>query len=156
MTLTLADWQFHLDIESTWNRTIQYSTDHCECGYCKNYYDALPVAYPEVCSFLEQFGVNFRGPSEVMPFEPTFVLACYRVTGSILQYGTQPLLAGEIPVSVEISEDDTFLLWVGEMVLPWLQQENPEDVISPANLPEFLDRMEEVWLLRHGPESIQS
>ena len=32
----------------------------------------------------------------------------------------------------------------------------PDEVISPANLPEFLERMEEVWLLRHGENAILS
>ena len=55
-----------------------------------------------------------------------------------------------VPVVAETSEDGTFLLWVGEMELPWIQIEPVEDVISPANMPEFLERMQEVWTLRHG------
>jgi len=60
---------------------------------------------------------------------------------------------GRLP---EAADDDSFFLWVGEMMLPWLQEEAEEDVVSPANLPEFMERMEQIWLLRHGPESIQS
>ena len=40
---------------------------------------------------MEQFGVNLEGPSELMPFEPTLMLACYRVDGQILQWGKTPL-----------------------------------------------------------------
>lgn len=115
----------------------------------------MPVTYPQLISFLEKFGVNYQGPSEVMPFEPTFVLACYRVQGRILQFGTVDLCAGKVSISVESSDNNSFFLWAGEMALPWLQDEPEEEVVSPANLPEFLDRMEEVWLLRHGIESIQ-
>jgi len=40
--------------------------------------------------------------------------------------------------------------------LPWLQTESEEDVVSPANLPEFLERMQQIWLLRHGNEFVFS
>ena len=155
MILEIADWRFDVDPEATRNRTYQNSLDHCTCGYCTNYYEAMPITYPELVSFLDGFGVDYNGPSEVMPFEPTFVLGCYRVQGKVLQFGSAELWAGEVPVSVEISDETSFLLWAGEMRLPWLQEEPEEDVVSPANLPEFLDRMEEIWVLRHGIESIQ-
>jgi len=155
MILELADWCFQVDVEQTRDRTQKYSLDHCTCGYCTNYYEAAPKVYPELVDFLNQFGVYFYGPSEVMPFEPTYVLACYRVDGRILRFGTEELIVGGVPIVPEAGEDDTFLLWAGEMALPWLQEEPQEDVISPANLPEFLDRMEEIWILRHGKDSIQ-
>jgi len=154
--LEVADWRFQVDIEATRNRTRQNSLDHCNCGYCRNYYEAMPMVYPELCSFLAQFGVDYQGPSEVMPFEPTLMLACYRVQGKILQFGRQPLYGGNIPVSMETADESSFYLWAGEMVLPWLQEEPEEDVVSPANLPEFLERMEEVWTLRHGKVFVQS
>lgn len=50
----------------------------------------------------------------------------------------------------------TFHLWIGEMELPWVQAEPVEDVVSPANLPEFLERMQEMWSLRHGEEIVFS
>ena len=156
MELKLGEWLFQVDPEQTRHRTLENSKDHCKCGYCTNYYEAAPMVYPELISFLDQFGVNFHGPSEVMPFTPTCMLSCYRVQGRILRFGTDVLRAGEIPVLPEAADDDSFFLWVGEMMLPWLQEEAEEDVVSPANLPEFMERMEQIWLLRHGPESIQS
>lgn len=155
MVLEFADWRFEVDLEGTRTHTYRNSLDHCTCGYCRNYYDAVIIACPELIAFLERFGVDYRGPSEVMPFEPTLVLSCYRVRGKIVQYGTQTLFAGNVPVCVENADESSFFLWAGEMVLPWLQEEAEEDVISPANLPEFLQRMEEIWLLRHGAETIQ-
>jgi hypothetical protein len=155
LVLELADCRFEVDVLTTLERTKMNSLDHCNCGYCKNYYEAMPVTYPQLVSFLENFGVYYQGPSEVMPFEPTYVLTCYRVQGKILQFGTSEIFAGKVPVSFEMADESSFFLWAGEMALPWLQEEPEEDVISPANLPEFLDRMEEVWLLRHGAESIQ-
>ena len=156
MILNIADWSFDVDVDATSIHTMENSTDHCTCGYCKNYYEAVAETYPELISFLEQFGVDFNGPSELMPFEPTLLLACYRIHGSILKWGENPFRATDVPVTVETAEDDTFLLWVGELVLPWLQEEDMDEVISPANLPEFLERMEEVWLLRHGENAILS
>lgn len=156
MILNIADWSFDVDVEATRVHTMENSTDHCTCGYCKNYYEAVERTYPELVSFLERFGVYIHGPSELMPFEPTFLLACYRIYGSILQWGSAPLSAGNVPVTVETADNGTFFLWVGEMVLPWLQEEDMDEVVSPANLPEFLDRMEEVWLLRHGENAILS
>lgn len=120
------------------------------CAYCRNYYETVDTAYPNLRPFLEQFGVNIEGPSELMPFEPTLLLACYRVQGNIVSWGQSALSVNGIPVVAEASEDGTFLLWVGEMELPWIQAEPVEDVISPANMPEFLERMQEVWTLRHG------
>lgn len=91
-----------------------------------------------------------------MPFEPTLMLACYRVDGEILKWGNAALSVSGIPIVPETGDDSAFLLWVGELELPWLQQEPVEEVVSPANLPEFLERMQEVWMLRHGNEFIFS
>lgn len=156
MEITIADWAFQVDAAATFRATTQYSLDHCTCGYCKNYYEAAPLTYPELVEFLSQFGVEFHGPIEVMPYLPTCILSCYRVQGQITKFGSQPIFAGEVMITPEAENESSFFLWAGEMMLPWLQQEPEEDVVSPANLPEFMDRMEEVWLLRHGPESIMS
>lgn len=150
MDLTIGDWQFRVDPDATRVHTTQNASDHCDCAYCRNYYEALPLTYPELVTFLESFGISYHGPSEVMPFEPTLVLTCYRVQGEVRQWGTEKLYADGVSILPETSENGTFLLWVGEMPLPWLQEEPMEDVVSPANLPEFLERMEEMWLLRHG------
>lgn len=156
MILNIADWSFHVDVEATRVHTTKNAADHCTCGYCKNYYEAVVKTYPELVSFLEQFGVSIHGPSELMPFEPTLLLGCYRVHGKILQWGKTSLSVRNVPVTVETAENGTFFLWVGELELPWLQEEDMDEVVSPANLPEFLDRMEEVWLLRHGQNAILS
>jgi hypothetical protein len=91
-----------------------------------------------------------------MPFEPTLMLACYRVDGQILQWGKAQLSVNGIMILPEAGDERTFLLWVGEIRLPWLQKEAVEDVVSPANLPEFLSRMQEIWSIRHGTTLIHS
>lgn len=154
--LSCADWQFRVDISKTREQTARYSFEHCTCDYCKNYYDTLDSTYPYLRGFLMQFGVYPEGPSELMPFTPTRMLACYRVEGEIIQWGQTVLSVGGIPVVPEAGEDGTFLLWVGEMELPWVQETPQEEVVSPANLPDFLERMETVWRLRHDMDYLLS
>ena len=149
MELNVSDWSFSIDKEATKAHTIRNSQDHCICGYCRNFYETIESSYPDLCAFLSRFGIYVHGPSEVMPFEPDYVLVCYRVHGRITQWGSLPMYVSEIMILPENGEDDTFLLWVGEMTLPWVQEEPMEDVISPANLPEFMDRMQQIWQLRH-------
>lgn len=156
MLLQFGDWKFQVDEKATSERTRNYSFDHCECGYCKNYYDTIDQAYPQLRPALEQFGIHLEGPCELMPFEPTLMLACYRVDGSIEQWGRSGLYISGIPLIPEAADENTFLLWVGEMRIPWIQEEAPEDVVSPANLPEFMERMQVIWSLRHGDEFIFS
>lgn len=156
MILKLADWEFQVDKAETDRRTRKNATDHCTCAYCKNYYDAVDLVYPRLRPFLGEFGIFLSGPSELMPFEPTLMLACYRVQGEILRWGREQLFVDGVGITPEAGEDGSFLLWVGEVALPWLQEEKMEDVVSPANLPEFMERMEQVWLLRHGNEFVFS
>jgi len=156
LILEAGDWRFRVDVEKTRDRTSKYSFEHCQCSYCKNFYDAIDLAYPDLRPVMEQFGVNLEGPSELMPFEPTLMLACYRVDGQVLNWGTSSLSVSGVSILPELADEETFLLWVGEMRLPWLQKEAAEEVVSPANLPEFLSRMQEVWLLRHGEEFVFS
>lgn len=150
LIVKLGDWRFRVDVEATAERTRKYSYEHCQCSYCKNFYDAIDLAYPELRPVMEHFGVNLEGPCELMPFEPTLMLACYRVDGEILQWGKSQLSVKGVTILPEAGDSETFLLWVGEVQLPWLQKEAVEDVVSPANLPEFMERMQEIWLLRHS------
>lgn len=144
--ITLADWQFSVDADATLSHTIECSLDHCTCAYCRNYYEAVDQAHPELRSVLAKFGIDLNGPSELMPFEPTLVAACYRVSGQIEKAGQTRLHVQGVPLRPEPADDASFFLWAGEMELPWLQEEPEEDVISPANEPEFLDRMMTRWL----------
>ena len=156
MRLQFGDWIFEVDHAATAERTRKYSFDHCECGYCKNFYDTVDQAYPQLRLAMEQYGVHLEGPCELMPFEPTMMLACYRVDGSIVQWGKSGLFVSGVPLIPESGDEDTFLLWVGELRIPWVQEVDPAEVVSPANLPEFLERMQYIWALRHGDEFLIS
>lgn len=152
MKMHISNWIFEVDIPATRRHTEKNASDHCLCAYCKNYYEALAGTYPDLIAFLGGFGIDCNGPSELMPFTPTWMLACYRVQGKILQWGREPFCCSGIPILPESADENSFFLWVGELELPWLQDQPMEEVVSPANLPEFLARMQEVWLLRHGEE----
>lgn len=156
MVFDIADWCFEIDTEATLRHTSDNAANHCECSYCKNYYDTLPATYPGLCTALTRIGINPMGPSELMPFTSTVFLACYRVNGRILHWGKSSLAVGGIPIIAELGDSGAFFLWVGELELPWVQGEAPEDVISPANFPEFLERMQNTWRLRHGQEYLCS
>ena len=157
MLFELADWVMQVDVEMTRAHTRANAADHCGCAYCKNYYEMLPATYPGLCLALNRMGIDPMGSSELMPFTPTVYLACYRVCGTIEKWGTSALAAEGVPVAPERAEEEgSFFLWVGEAELPWCQPENPRAVISPANLPEFMERMGEMWRLLHEQENICS
>lgn len=141
MLITLADWQFEVDPVATSTYTRKCSVDHCTCAYCRNFYDTVDLAHPRLRPVLEKFGIFLNGPCEVMPFEPTLVMVCYRVTGRIVQMGRTRLFVDDVPLRPSVADDSTFFLWAGEMELPWIQEEDMDEVVSPANQPEFLDRM---------------
>lgn len=150
MTFDLADWRIQVDVEATRRHTTANASEHCECAYCRNFYETLELAQPGLCVALTRLGINPMGPTELMPFTPNLYLACYRLQGRILRWGQSQLAVGGIPIVLEAAQEDSFYLWAGELELPWVQQEPPEEVMSPANLPEFMERMQKVWLLRHG------
>ena len=140
-TISVADWKFRVDRGATWDYTLKCSTDHCLCPYCRNYYETVDAANPRLRSVLDGFGIFLDGPCEVMPLEHNVILAAYRVTGTIAKAGKMRLYVDGVPLIPEESENGTFLLWAGPMELPWEQDIAPGDVISPANEPEFLERM---------------
>ncbi len=85
-----------------------------------------------------------------MPFEPTVYEASYCISGSILQKGTQPIILDGVCVVVLSSEetdyetrcpDPWFVLRCGYLELPWVLSEDMDQVVSPANEPEYLQRM---------------
>ena len=147
MTITLADWEFQVEETATRDYTHQCSLDHCTCPYCENFYENVDKVHPNLRPVLDRFGIFLNGPCEVMPFEPTYVAAAYRVTGKIRTRGEANLHIDGVPLRFEEGNDTTFLLWVGPMDLPWTQQEDMDEVLSPANQPEFMERMMERLLL---------
>ena len=75
MVITLADWQFCVDVQATLNYTNQCSLDHCTCPYCQNFYENMDRAEPALRPVLSKFGIFLNGPCEVMPLEHDLILA---------------------------------------------------------------------------------
>lgn len=157
MILAINDWVFDIDLEGTLDHSSFAASDHCTCGYCENYYRTVRQCYPGLKSFLKRFGLDIDGPVEMYPLEPTLYLSGYRVTGKIVKFGNSPMMVDGVPVTAQPRDDRYFMIEVGEMMLPWVMAEDPEDVISPANEPEFLMKMYQKLLSRDpGYNGIQS
>lgn len=154
--ISVADWQFRVDRDATRDYTMKCSLDHCLCPYCRNYYETVDASHPRLRSVLDGFGIFLDGPCEVMPLEHNVILAAYRVTGAISRAGKLRLYVDDVPLIPEAEEEGTFLLWVGPMELPWVQEVAPEDVLSPANEPEFLERMSAKALMLLGSDMVNS
>lgn len=152
MILQINDWIFDIDYEKTRDHSSFASSDHCICGYCENYYRAVTVTYPNLRPFLKQFGLEIDGPVEMWPFEPTLCLAGYRVTGKIIQIGREPMMVDGVPVTAEPIDERLFRVEAGEMELPWMLAEDRNEVVSPANEPEFLQKMYRKMLSRSGSD----
>lgn len=150
MVLRIDDWVFRIDLKKTKEHSSFVSLEHCTCGYCENYYRTVTATYPGLKTFLARFGVLIDGPSEMYPIEPTLYLAGYRVFGSVVEYGNGPIMVDGVPVTAEPVDDAHFMLEVGEMPLPWAMAEDMNEVISPANEPEFLEKMYRKILLRNA------
>lgn len=43
-------------------------SEPCQCDYCKNFYDKVEKAYPEIKEYLEQLGVDIKKPFELCSF----------------------------------------------------------------------------------------
>lgn len=150
MVLQVDDWVFRVDLERTKEHSSFVSSEHCTCSYCENYYRTVSMVYPDLKAFLGKFGIFIEGPSEMYPIEPTLYLAGYRVFGEIVTYGMGPIMVSGVPVTAEPVDEFHFMLEIGEIPLPWVLSEDPNEVISPANEPEFLEKMYRKLLLRNG------
>ena len=132
-------------------------SDQCQCGYCRNFYKAIDGSYPELRPFLAKFGMRVETPEELMPFEPTVCTVSYCISGRIISRSIYPLEGGGTVFSVATQEEmpfetqctsPYFVLTSGFIDLPWLLEEDMDEVVSTANEPEFLEKM---WnrLLNH-------
>ena len=139
--ITIDDWKFDIDPEMTREHSAYSVMRHCTCAYCENYYRSVNYVCPELKPFLSRFGSDVEGPVEMFPFEPTICLVSYRITGQILEYGFGPIMVDHVPVLPKAEDSRQFKLEVGEIELPWVMLEDPNEVVSPANEPEFLEQM---------------
>ena len=144
MILEVLDWVFNVDISATMDYSVHISEDYCNCGYCRNFRETLNAAYPQLKEFLEPFGMNSLTPEEMSPIEPTLCMA------SIVKRGIYPIDLGGVVLTVPEQPDPLYKPTCGEpffvfntglLDLPWVLDEDMDEVISPANEPEYLQRM---------------
>ena len=148
MTYKINDWEFDIYWDLTTEHSSLASQVHCTCGYCMNYYEAVELCYPKMRKFIASFGSHVDGPVEMYPIQPTMYLAGYRIFGKILKAGIEPMMVDGVPIMAEVRDDEKFMLEVGEMELPWVLDEDMSEVVSPANEPEFLEKMYKKMLSR--------
>ena len=150
MILNIQDWVLDVDLPATVAYSSHLVSDHCECGYCVNFYQAVRQCYPSLDPFLQEFGINIEGPVDFLPVEPILCIVSYAVCGRILKCGRTLIDLGEVTVSVQNSSELDYTLSCGEpyfvfttnaLRLPWLLEEDMDEVVSPANEPECLERM---------------
>ena len=161
MIFTVDDWVFDVDVETTQMYTRNNLAEHCECGYCRNFYSTIDRCSPQLRTFLKQFGTDVEAPVDFLPVEPTLCVVSFAVHGKILQFGSANIVLDGCILSVEGQKDVDYKLSCPEpwfvfttnyLQLPWILDEDPNEVISPANEPECLERM---WkkLLQKAPDS---
>ena len=160
MIITIQNWIFDVDIEATAEYCANVIADPCQCGYCRNFRSAVNHIYPSLDRFLKQFGSAVDAPEELMPYEPTVFEASYCISGTILSYDHTPIDCDNCQIWVLPSEQTDyetqcpqpyFVFRTGCLELPWVLDEDMDEVVSPANEPEYLQRM---WnrLLQNAPE----
>lgn len=150
MIIEIQDWVFEIDREATRAYTQGNLEDHCECGYCRNYYLTIDRIYPALKPFLEQFGAHAEAPVDFLPVEPTLCIVSYAVSGRILRSGTKPIYLDGLSISVQTQTQldyelkcpqPYFVFTTDYLDLPWILDEDMDEVISPANEPECMERM---------------
>ncbi|MBQ6840188.1 MAG: hypothetical protein IJO45_05810 [Oscillospiraceae bacterium] len=161
MIISIQDWIFDVDVDATANYCSDVIADPCVCGYCRNFRSAVKEAYPSLDPLLSRFGSRVDAPEELMPYEPTVFEGSYCISGVILKTGTEELRCDKCSLSVLTAEQTDyetacprpyFVLRTNSLELPWVLAEDMDEVVSPANEPEYLERM---WdrLLQNAPES---
>ena len=166
MRLQVADWVFEVDIPATMAYSAGIWEDHCTCGYCRNFYETMDGAYPQLKPFLKDFGMNSLTPEEMSPIEPTLCMVSYCICGRIVKNGIYPIDIDGVVLSVSTHEENPlyhppfgkpfFVFTTGLLDLPWVLDEDMDEVISPANEPEYLQRMMNRLLENTDNQSILS
>ena len=166
MLITINDWVLDVDLDRNMSFSAAQATEHCTCGYCRNFYETLDGEYPSLKPFLKQFGMNSLTPEELSPVEPTLCIVSYCISGTVVTRGIYPLDSGEVVFSVTTDAENPlyepsfgkpfFVLTTGLLELPWVLEEDMDEVISPANEPEYMERMMNRLLENVDTDSILS
>lgn len=149
MILRVNDWEFDIDMERTMAYSAAESAEHCNCAYCRNFYETVDVHCSQLRPFLAQFGLQIDAPDELMPYDVAdriWYEGKYAVFGKINVFGKDRIFLENVSIwpmkdASFTLEGAYFVLNLEDMDLPWALQEPLKDVISPANEPTFLKIM---------------
>lgn len=150
MILQLDDWKFDIDMARTMEYSAAEAADHCDCAYCRNFYEDVDHATPALRPFLAQFGLHIEAPDVLYPYDTAPDRMCYEgkyvVFGSIIQHGSKRFDFGNgyvYPMNDTEFDLDApyFVLSLEELEMSWVLDEPLKEVVSSANLPSFLQKM---------------
>ncbi len=138
MYLEFADWLLYAQVELNMVLSLQDAAEHCTCAFCRNFYETVDAAYPNLRQFLTRFGIYIQAPAALTPITPTLYQAAYVVQGRVLREGSGPIYVDGIPITLDWGgEDGSFTLDLGIMELPWVLDEDPQTVRSPVSPDDF-------------------
>lgn len=155
MILCIDGWKFQVFTVTTRKHYAREVREHCTCAWCRNFYMAADLKYPEIRPFLDRFGVHMEAPEEMLSFTPTLCANYYAVCGEILERGDGPILVNGISVEPLTSEEAMinrdrevpwFYLYVGCMTLSWVLEESMEEADSPAKTKNPIVRLLSRWI----------
>lgn len=150
MILQLGSWKFDIDMETTMAYSAAEAQEHCTCTYCRNFYAALDTDLPSLRPMLAQFGIDAQAPDQLYPYDITNETMWYEgeylVFGRILQHGKDPIVCGQCSIQPSVDAQYSvsqpyFVLCLQGAKLPWILEEPLQEVLSPANEPEFINKM---------------
>ena len=98
MIIEIDGWKFDVDITATMEYSANEAAEHCDCGYCRNFYASIDREYPDLRPFLTQFGVDIEAPDELLPYDFPGEMdydGYYAVCGWILTAGKEPIRIGQ-------------------------------------------------------------
>ena len=155
MFIHINDWKFHAFSVSNKRFYTQKLEDRCECAWCRNFYQSLDSAYPDLRPFLDQFGIIMEAPSEIIALSPTLCTCYYVVCGSISERGSEDIVINGVTISPLTKEEalvntdmegPIYFLQVGAISLPWVLDEPMEQADSPAKGKNMIQRLLRRWI----------
>jgi hypothetical protein len=153
MILRVGEWKLDIDVQRTMQYYAKESEQRCDCAYCRNFSAVVDEKFPDLRSFLVQFGVDIDTPDESMPYDgpgEMWYVNVYSVCGKILEGDGKKLEVDGVNIHLfsenrrqvpSYSPEPSFFLETGMIALPWVLDEPMEETISPANEPSFLEKM---------------
>lgn len=136
---------YGLDINFDYDITKEYRFKYeiqCDCAYCRNYYKAFKINYPNTSDFLEELGLDIEFPLEIMPLEYNKLedkmeyISYYPIKGSTnknklilnLDQAEIRVLKGSDrnnPCPNPKMKEPYLLIEIARIKLPWVLDENP-------------------------------